>query len=231
MIWTDLAYRTLVWVHLLLFVAWLGADIGVFTAGRHFRMRATYSLEQRLAILKLLVAVDMVPRTAFALMVPLSLSVARMGNWWDAPLPLVAGAWVFSGAWLWLVWDAHHHDQTAESKARAARGRRIEGWMRHAAGLGYLWLGVSSVLTRWPIEPAWLAWKALLFGAVFVAAFFIDFLFRPVGPLLVRVVQEGSSDETELPLRAAMDRARMWVRITYVLLLALAFLGVVKPVW
>lgn len=227
MIWSDLAYRALVWVHLLLFVAWLGADIGVFTAGRHFRMRATYSLDQRLAILKLLVTVDMVPRTAFALMVPLSLSVARMGGWWEVPLLLVSAAWAFSGGWLWLVWDAHHHDQ----KPRAARNRKVEGWLRHAAGLGYLWLGVSSVLTGWPIEPAWLAWKALLFGAVFVAAFFIDFLFKPVGPLLVRVVQEGSSDQTEVPLRAAMDRARLWVRVTYALLLGISFLGVAKPVW
>jgi hypothetical protein len=227
MMWSDIAYRALVWVHLLLFVLWLGADVGVFTAGRHFRMRAAYSLDQRLAILKLLVAVDMVPRTAFALMVPLSLSVARMGGWWEAPVVLIAGAWAFSGLWLWLVWDAHHHDQTP----RAARNRRIEGWMRHAAGLGYLGLGLSSVLTRWPIEPAWLAWKALLFGAIFVAAFFIDFLFKPVGPLLMRVVNEGSSDVTELPLRAAMDRARVWVRVTYALLLAISFLGVAKPVW
>lgn len=103
--------------------------------------------------------------------------------------------------------------------------------MRHAAGLGYLGLGLSSVLTRWPIEPAWLAWKALLFGAIFVAAFFIDFLFKPVGPLLMRVVNEGSSDGTELPLRAAMDRARVWVRVTYAMLLVISFLGVAKPVW
>lgn len=223
----DLAYRSLVWVHLLLFVLWLGADVGVFTAGRHFRMRQAYTLDQRLALLKLLVAVDMVPRTAFALMVPLSLSVARMGGWWDAPLALVAAAWLFSGVWLWLVWDAHHHDQTP----RATRNRRIEAWLRHGAGLGYLWLGASSVLTGWPIEPAWLAWKALLFGCVFVAAFMIDFLFKPVGGLLMAVIEQGSSDATEVPLRRTMDSARNWVRLTYLLLLAISFLGTVKPVW
>jgi len=226
-IWSDLTYRALVWVHLLLFVMWLGADVGVFTAGRHFRMRRTYTLDQRLALLKLLVAVDMVPRTAFALMVPLSLSVAQMGGWWDAPVALIAAAWVFAGVWLWLVWDAHHHDQTP----RAARNRRIENWLQYGAGGGYLWLGASSVITRWPIEPAWLAWKALLFGAIFIAAFMIDFLFKPVGPLLMAVVGQGSSDATEVPLRAAMDRARHWVRITYALLLVISFLGVVKPVW
>ena len=60
----DLTYRSLVYVHLLLFVLWLGADVGVFVLGQHFRKRYAYSLDQRIALLKLLVAVDMGPRTA-----------------------------------------------------------------------------------------------------------------------------------------------------------------------
>ena len=47
---SDLAYPTLVFVHLLLFVLWLGADVGVFVLGQHFRRRNTYTLDQRLAL-------------------------------------------------------------------------------------------------------------------------------------------------------------------------------------
>jgi hypothetical protein len=57
--WSGLAYPALVWIHLLLFVLWLGADVGVFLLGQHFRKRHIYSLDQRLALLKLLVVVDL----------------------------------------------------------------------------------------------------------------------------------------------------------------------------
>ena len=221
----DLAYPTLVYAHLLLFVLWLGADVGVFLLGQHFRKRTEYTLDQRIALLKLLVLVDMTPRSAWALMVPLSLSVVDLGNWWDVPSLLLWGAWAIGLFWLWLVWDSHWHDQTP----RAARNRAIEGWLRWIVGGFYLWLGGQSLLMDAPLQPDWLAWKALLFGVIFVAAIMIDVTFKPVGPLLMAVLEKGSSDETEIPLLRVMNRTRIWVWIVYALLLATAFLGNVKP--
>jgi len=222
---SQFAYPTLVFAHLLLFVLWLGADVGVFVLGQHFRRREAYSLDQRIALLKLLVAIDMVPRSAWALMVPLSLSVVDVGNWWDVPLWLSIGAWSVGLFWLALVWDSHIHDQTP----RAARNRRIEGWLRWLIGGFYLWLGGQSLLLGDPLGPEWLAWKALLFGFIFVAAIMIDVTFKPVGAQLSAVLEQGSSDATEIPLRRTMDRTRIWVWTVYVLLLATAFLGNVKP--
>ncbi|OSZ71063.1 hypothetical protein CAP39_06640 [Sphingomonas sp. IBVSS1] len=222
---SDLIYPSLVYVHLLLFVLWLGADVGVFLLGQHFRKRHDYTLDQRLALLKLLVLVDMTPRTAWALMVPLSLTVSFAGGWWDVPVAVVAAGWIIGGLWLWLVWDAHWHDQTP----RAARNRRIEGWIRWLLAAGYLFLGAESLLTGHPIAPVWLAWKALLFGLIFVAAIMIDFSFKPVGPQLVALISQGSSDATEVPLRTTMDKTRRWVTLTYILLVLTSWLGVVKP--
>ena len=73
---------------------WLGADVGVFLLGQHFRKRSVYTLDQRIALLKLLVIVDLTPRTAWALMVPLSLTVSYMGG-------MVGSAAVA------IVWIAH----------------------------------------------------------------------------------------------------------------------------
>lgn len=218
-------YQVLVFSHLLLFVLWLGADVGVFLLGQHFRKRSEYSLDQRIALLKLLVLVDMTPRSAWALMVPLSLSVVDTGNWWDVPAALLVAAWLVGAFWLWLVWDAHWHDQTP----RAARNRRIEGWLRWIVGGFYLWLGGQSLLLDAPLAPDWLALKALGFGLIFVAAIMIDVTFKPVGAQLGDVLEKGSSDETELPLLKTMNRTRIWVWIVYALLLVTAFLGNVKP--
>ena len=223
----TLAYPTLVYIHLLLFVLWLGADVGVFLLGQHFRKREDYTLEQRLALLKMLVIVDMTPRSAWALMVPISLSVLAAGNWWAMPGWLLIASWVVGAFWLWLVWDAHHHDQTP----RAARDRAIENWLKYGLTAFYLWLGIQSLVTGAPLDQAWIAWKAVLFGAIFAAAIMIDVAFKPVGAQLGRLLEEGSSDETEIPLRATMDRTRIWVWIVYLLLIATSYLGVVKPVF
>lgn len=222
---SDLAYSALVYAHLLLFVLWLGADVGVFVLGQHFRKRERWSLDQRIALLTLLVEIDMVPRSAWALMVPLSLSVVDGGGWWDVPTWLLLGAWMVGLVWLALVWDSHIHDQTP----RAARNRRIESWLRWLIGGFYLWLGAQSLLLGTPLAPDWLATKALLFGLIFVAAIMIDVTFKPVGAQLAAVLAEGSNDSTEIPLRRTMDRTRIWVWTVYLLLLVTAFLGNVKP--
>lgn len=221
----SLAYPTLVFVHLLLFVLWLGADVGVFLLGQHFRKRHRYSLDQRLALLTLLVEVDMAPRTAWALMVPVSLSVVAMGGWWAAPAWMLVAAWAIGAFWIWLVWDAHRHDQTP----RAARNRRIEFVLKIGLALFYLGLGGLSLVKGAPLPAAWLATKALLFGLIFAAASMIDVAFKPVGPQLGRLIAEGSNDATELPLLRTMNTTRLWVWAVYFLLLATAYLGLTKP--
>jgi hypothetical protein len=223
--WTTIAYPTMVYVHLLLFVAWLGGDIGVFVLGQHFRKRHDYSLDQRLALLKLLVIIDLAPRAAWALMVPVSLTLSALGGWWAVPAWLVALSWLIGAGWLWLVFDAHAHDMTP----RAARNRQWEGWLRWVLAAAYLALGAVSLAQGAPIAEPWLAWKALLFGLIFVAAIMIDVAFKPVGAQLGRLLTEGSNDETEVPLLATMNRTRRWVWCVYLLLLITSWLGTVKP--
>ncbi|VWX59783.1 hypothetical protein [Sphingorhabdus sp. 109] len=218
-------YQLLVFLHMILFVLWLGADVGVFMLGQHFRKREQYDLPQRLVLLRLLVSLDMVPRSAWALMVPLTLTMVDAGGWWDLPVWALVVAWAVGGGWLWLVWDAHRHDQTD----RAARDRKIESLLTIGLTIFYLGLGLVSLALGSPLAPAWLATKALMFGLIFAAAIMIDLTFRPVGPQLGKLIAEGSSDETEIPLLATMNRTRIWVWIVYLLLLATAFLGNIKP--
>ncbi|WP_188945820.1 hypothetical protein, partial [Polymorphobacter multimanifer] len=194
-------YPNLVWVHMLLLVLWLGGDLGVFILGQHFRRRS-YSLPERLTILRLLVITDLGPRFAWALMVPVSMSLLHAGGWWPAlRFGVVLLAWGIGLGWRWLVWDAHAHDLTP----RAGRNRRVEGWLRVALAGFSLGLGGVSLVAGAPLEEDWLAAKALLFGLIFVAAIMIDRRFKPVGPLLMALIEKGSSDATEVPLRATMD--------------------------
>ena len=206
-------YQLLVFIHLLLLVLWLGADVGVFMLGQQFRKRDKYDLPQRMILLQLLVNLDMVPRTAWALMVPITISMVDVGDYWALPTWGVTLSWVVGGFWLWLVWDAHLHDQTP----RAARDRKIEFVLKIGLTLFYLSLGMVAM-------------KAVMFGLIFAAAIMIDVVFKPLGPQLMKLLREGSSDETEIPLLRTMNRTRRWVWVVYALLVATAFLGNVKPI-
>jgi hypothetical protein len=217
-------YDLLVYAHVLAFVFWLGGDLGVAILGSAFRDR-TKSIAIRLEILRLLATVDMGPRTAWVLMVPLSISLVDVGGYWDVPLGIVIGAWVVGVVWMTLTWAVHLMD----NGPKCDQLKTIEFWLKIAITLAYGALGVSAVLGYGPLEGNWLGWKALTFAAIFVVAIMIDVAGKPVGPLLIKLINEGSSDFTEVPLRRAMDAARLWVWATYILLIVIGYLGSVKP--
>ena len=213
-------YSLLVFFHILLFVFWLGADLGVAILGAQFRNQS-YSIAERITLLKTLTMVDMGPRSAWALMIGSTLSLLKTGGYWDLPPPVIGLAWVISFTWLWLVWSAHKAGQTPY----AAKLKKIEFGLKWGLASFYLSLGSLSLITGAPIAPNWLASKALLFGFIFIAAILIDIRFKMVGPLLVTLIETGSSEATETPLLMAMNRTRFWVRLTYLLLVLTAFIG------
>lgn len=217
-------YSALIFFHILLFVFWLGADLGVAILGDQFRKRS-YSIQERITILKILVLTDMGPRTAWALMIGSTISLVKVGGYWDLPAWAVAFAWGVSFGWLWLVWAAHKAGQSP----KAARLKQTEMYLKWGLAAFYLGLGIVSLMRGAPLAPDWLAAKAMLFGLIFAAAIMIDVMFKPVGPLLMKLVNEGSSDATEEPLLKTMNKSRFWVRVTYLLLVIVAFIGTTKP--
>lgn len=217
-------YSSLIFFHILLFVFWLGGDLGVAILGDHFRKKNKYSLQERLTILKLLVINDLGPRYAWALMIASTISLLKTGGYWDLPIIAVILAWAVSLFWCWLVYAAH----TAGQTERGHTLRKIEGNLKWVLATFYLGLGLISLVTNAPLDPNWLAAKALLFGLIFVAAILIDIMFKPVGPLLMTLIENGSSEETEAPLLKTMNKSRFWVRTVYLLLVITAFIGTTK---
>ena len=217
-------YSLLIFFHILLFVFWLGGDLGVAILGAQFRKRDQYSLQERLTILKILVINDLGPRYAWALMVASTLSLVKAGGYWDVPIWGIVIAWAVSLFWCWLVYASHRAGQTDKGKQL----RKIEMILKWVLAGFYLVLGGISLITNAPLAENWLASKAVIFGLIFVAAIMIDVMFKPVGPLLMAVIEEGSSDKTEEPLLKTMNKSRIWVRAVYLLLVIVGFIGVTK---
>ena len=216
-------YDFLVFVHILLFVFWLGADMGVAVLGHHFRKRS-YSMSERLTILKLLGTIDMFPRSAWALMVPLSLSLLTVGGYWTLTTEVVLLIWLLGFGWLLLVWQIHLKPKNPS----ISQLKKIEFVLKLLLASFYTLLGLISLYWNDPLSEYWLATKSLLFGFIFWSAIMIDLRFRDLSPALVKLVEQGSTDETEAETLKIMNRSRFWVRVVYVLLVMTAFVGTTK---
>ena len=114
-------YALIKLAHVLLFVYWLGADIGVFYSASVVREHAL-GIEARRTALRILGWIDQIPRYCLVLMLPVGYMLAMQLGVAEVPLAVRVGLWVIAVVWLWAVWLVHHRKGTA----LAERVRRID---------------------------------------------------------------------------------------------------------
>lgn len=220
-----MSYDLLVFIHLLLFVFWLGGDVGVFVLGQQSRRANTYSLKERLTLLKVLTMVDMAPRTCIAFMVPVSVSVANSGGWWEVPSYVLYGAWIVGLTLFWASWTQHLRQGTDIAKTAKA----IDFWLQVAMIFAYGSLAISSMSGFGLISEQWLATKTLLYALIFATSILIDVSYRPLGPALQHLIANEGDPEAEAGVLAIQNKTRKWVLTIYALLFVIGFMGAVKP--
>ena len=96
------SYSLWTYLHILLFVFWLGADVGVFAAAAYAK-NAKLSFESRATLLKLAGFVDLFPRISFALMLPAGLHLAGVTGTLPVSVAMLVGAWCIGLLWAALI--------------------------------------------------------------------------------------------------------------------------------
>ncbi len=216
----DLALFTL--LHLLVFVYWLGGDLGVFyssTILTDFKQSAA----ARVAAAQVLAQVDMAPRTAMILTLPTGLTLATVKGWLVLDSLALALIWGVGLAWLTLAWVLHVQHLTPTSKLR-----RLDLAIRWVV---FLALTVLA-LNLWPNAPGlplFLKAKCGILAATILCGLLIRRALVRFGPAFGRLVQEGASPETDEEIARALDESRPLVVTIWLLLLVAAFLGLAKP--
>lgn len=217
----------LVWafLHIVLFVYWLGADVGLYLV-MVFVKDPSLSYATRVTLIRLAFYIDLFPRVCFALLLPVGLKLA--GDLGLVPVPplLAVAAWVAG-----LAWSALH--LTVVFRKGTPLARRLLGVNKaYELFMGALFIGIGgwSLLTGGPVEAGWFALKLLLFGTIFWVILGIDTVFQPFTTIL-RMGPDGSTPAVEADV-TRMTRATMaWALLLYAVVLAVAFLGKVKPFW
>jgi hypothetical protein len=221
----NLGYAALILLHILLLVYWLGADLGVFySAG--FLTNPALSVETRRTVMKILHFIDLFPRMALVMMLPVGGSLALIGGYATLPdgwtVPAIALIWVAATAWLTLVIKIY---------GRASPGlTRLDYAIRYAVIAGLLALAIGWFLDMGPIGPGqgWLALKLVIFAAIIVCGLGIRVAFKPFAAAFGMLVTEGSSPAIEAAMKQAQARVRPVVLLLWVGLIVEAFLGLSK---
>ncbi len=210
-------------VHILLFVYWLGADLGVFLLAKAAQ-RSDLTFDQRVLALRMALKIDIMPRLSFALMFPVGLELAAARGLVEPGAGVRAISWAASAVWVAIVIAMTRSEGPAADPLR--RANAVLHWLLFVVVTA---IGATSVLGLGPFPSGWLGWKILLFGLIFFCGIMIDREFAPVSPAFARLGAEGSTPAIEQDIRGAIDRSIRWVLALYTLVLVIAFLGTARP--
>lgn len=217
-------YFILVLVHVLLFVYWLGGDLGVFYSSFVVADSKT-PVAGRSAAARILIAVDQVPRYCLILMLPIGLALAgKLGLVSFDPF-----AWLAIGvatlAWIALVTAIHvrHGDALAQALTK------IDYAVRIALVATLLGIGGASLFGNGPIAANWLAAKMMLLGVTVLCGLGIRQVFKPFLGAFQALVSSGSTPEIEETIRSSLGRTRPLVILIWISLIAAAWCGIAKP--
>ncbi len=218
------SYSLLLYTHLLLFVYWLGADVGVFGLALGLK-NSTYSCEQRMLMMRQSLTFDMVPRMAMIVVSPVGLHLAARSGLVAVPDWLFAVIWFLVVTWIIGEWLAFRR----MGKPEAVRFYIANGVIMMTACFGWLGYGIASMISGAPFMAQWLAVKVTLAGAVFLVSTMMAVFYAPIEGILQQMQTDGSSAALETKLKSQVNRGAFWTVLLFVLLAVIGFLGLVKP--
>lgn len=215
----DIALFTL--LHLLIFVYWLGGDIGVFYASTLLTddKRDTAG---RLAAGKILADVDLAPRFCLLLALPTGLALAVAKGWLQLnPIWLIV-ALIAAAGWIYLVIQLHIHHTGMEAM------KRVDTLLRITFLSTLTVTGVGALIGAFPI-PLFIALKLLILAFAIAMGLLVRIALQPFGPAYVSLATNGPSPETDRIIKSCLDRARPAVVAIWIALLLAAWLGIATP--
>lgn len=218
------AYNLLLLFHILLFVYWLGADIGVYYASR-YAANPALSLETRVTVLRIMLWIDQIPRICLVLMLSVAYTLGHQLGIVRAEPATIGVLWVLVLGWLVLVRAAHHSQGTS----RGERLRKVDMAWRIVLIVALTADAVASFAGEGHLLTHWLAVKMQIYALLIFFGLMIRVAIQPFVLAFGRLMREGSTPALEAELAGGLARSRPWVIAIWIGLVAAAFIGLQKP--
>ncbi len=214
-------YSSLLLVHVLGWVFWLGTDVGVFLASRYAE-KSELSVETRLTVLEVGMILDRMPRMA----VPLvwgsgMLMAAQQGYSLLDPVVTI----VFTLAWIAVTWIVVFQAKEALAYRYAIRAQSlIYGGVVLGMGIGCTVLLLADEL------PLWLALKGYAYVVIGVSAVLLEKWFHPVAASFMQLAASGASPGLNQRISSELRPVYASVLAIYAGTLLAGVAGLLKPV-
>ncbi|MEM1380636.1 MAG: hypothetical protein AAGH41_08430 [Pseudomonadota bacterium] len=209
-------------LHVLVFVYWLGGDLGAFYASRYLT-KPDVSRDRRMLAATMVGDVDMAPRTALILALPTGLALAEAKGWITIGWPFVAVVVLVSAAWLAIAWQRHlNHGAPNPMLQNVDMGLRwaLVGGLSSAAVAGAV--GLIDL-------PTFLAVKFVALAGCVLMGLIIRRTLTPLFPALGALAGGGDTAAAEATIAQTLIRARPQVKVIWTLLLIAALFGLWTP--
>jgi hypothetical protein len=219
------AILTWKYLHILMFVFWVGTDMGVFLSCK----KATdpkLSIDARFLLLHMALRIELLPRTMWKAALPLGVMLSQVNGWLSLSDMQLALVWVFSIAWWGIsMTGAWYYD-----KPLGHTLTKVNNALTTLVGVSLIWLAYSSAAGNGPFDAdvSWLHWKVGLYGLINLMVVAMLYVFDPMGIAFGRLAVEGSTPEIEATISTIMDRAAVTIWTTYILICIVGFIATTK---
>lgn len=218
-------YQVWDYLHILMFVFWVGTDMGVYLSARK-STDPKLPIDARFLLLHMALRIELLPRTMWKAALPLGVMLSVQLGALEVGGAGLAAIWAFSTVW-WAVSmaGAWYYDKPI--------GHRLAGitnWVTGLVGVTLIGLAAASWAGNGPFAAGatWLHWKVGLYGLINLLVVVMIKVFDPLGIAFGRLAVEGSKPEIEDTIRTVMARSTVVIWTTYLLIFLVGFIGVTR---
>ena len=218
-------YEIWKFLHICMFVFWLGTDVGVMLCSKK-STDPNLGVEARFQMLEMALKIELLPRVMWVMALPFGVQLSKTMGYIDPSSITLTMMWLFTLAWLVInVGGAANLNEPWGQQLS-----KINRFIVASLGVGLIIVAISSFMGYGPYEANSESLKVGLYGLVNLTILGIEVAFFPLGLAYERLATEGSSPEIESSISGGMDLTLRWVHATYILIFITAFIGATKIV-
>lgn len=219
----GLAYTLVLFMHQLLFVFWLGPDIGVYMWSTKVT-NTELSPAQRVAAGRIMEVIELLPRVCMSLMLTVGGILTEL-NGIDHPWWQMAAIWLLGPVWLALTLLVY----AGSNRDRRSRLAGLDELFRWAVIVSVI-VSVSYSVTTGRLDGfPWVTAKLLIFAAVVFFGLMMKRRLTPFLDAIGKLESDGATEETNARLVTSLSQARLFMFATWIALAAAAALGMFQP--